>query len=235
MLALPDPADPERHSGLIVLGMGKLGGGRAQLFERYRPHPALRPGAERASLARDGAQPFFSRLARDLVRILEERTGDGYVFRTDLRLRPDPRSTPLAMSVAAALGLLRKRRPELGARGADQGAPGRRRPRSPDRRLSRASCARLSGASISISRRSQDIHSIKRQIHAHRGGGRIAVEGHDIKIGRGGIREIEFFAQTQQLIWGGRLPRAAGAARPARRLRRLAACRPHRPGRPRRR
>ena len=52
----------------------------------------------------------------------------------------------------------------------------------------------------------QDIHSIKRQIDAHRGGGRIAVEGHDIKIGRGGIREIEFFAQTQQLIWGGRLP-----------------------------
>ena len=51
----------------------------------------------------------------------------------------------------------------------------------------------------------QDIHSIKRQINAHRGGGRIAVEGHDIKTGRGGIREIEFFAQTQQLIWGGRL------------------------------
>ena len=51
----------------------------------------------------------------------------------------------------------------------------------------------------------QDIHSIKRQINAHRGGGKIAVEGHDIKTGRGGIREIEFFAQTQQLIWGGRL------------------------------
>src|SRR5438105_13907844 len=53
----------------------------------------------------------------------------------------------------------------------------------------------------------EDIHSIKRQIQAHKGGGRIAIEGHDIKIGRGGIREIEFFAQTQQLIWGGRLPR----------------------------
>ncbi len=52
----------------------------------------------------------------------------------------------------------------------------------------------------------QDIHSIKRQINAFRGGGRIAVEGHDIKVGRGGIREIEFFAQTQQLIWGGRIP-----------------------------
>ncbi|MCK5276682.1 MAG: glutamine-synthetase adenylyltransferase, partial [Alphaproteobacteria bacterium] len=52
----------------------------------------------------------------------------------------------------------------------------------------------------------QDIHSIKRQIHAHRGGARIAVEGHNIKLGRGGIREIEFFCQTQQLIWGGRIP-----------------------------
>src|SRR5437016_2599224 len=56
-----------------------------------------------------------------------------------------------------------------------------------------------------ICRLIQDIHSIKRQIQAHKGGGRIAVEGHDIKTGRGGIREIEFFAQTQQLIWGGRL------------------------------
>ncbi|MFQ5959246.1 MAG: bifunctional [glutamine synthetase] adenylyltransferase/[glutamine synthetase]-adenylyl-L-tyrosine phosphorylase, partial [Alphaproteobacteria bacterium] len=51
-----------------------------------------------------------------------------------------------------------------------------------------------------------DIHSIKRQIHAHHGGGKIAVKGHNIKLGRGGIREIEFFAQTQQLIWGGREP-----------------------------
>jgi len=44
----------------------------------------------------------------------------------------------------------------------------------------------------------------KRQIQAHKGGGDIAVGGHNIKLGRGGIREIEFFAQTQQLIWGGR-------------------------------
>ncbi|MCB1458170.1 MAG: hypothetical protein KDJ48_02675, partial [Nitratireductor sp.] len=51
-----------------------------------------------------------------------------------------------------------------------------------------------------------DVHSIKRQIHAHRGHGEIKVAGHNIKLGRGGIREIEFFAQTQQLIAGGRLP-----------------------------
>ena len=52
----------------------------------------------------------------------------------------------------------------------------------------------------------QDIHSIKRQIHAVKGHRDIAVAGHNIKLGRGGIREIEFFAQTQQLIWGGRNP-----------------------------
>ena len=138
------------------------------------------------------------------MRILDERTGDGYVFRTDLRLRPDPRSTPLAMSVPAALtyyetvgqnwerAALIKARPVAGDR--DRGA-----------RISSPNCSRSSGARTSISRRSQDIHSIKRQIQAHKGGGRIAVEGHDIKTGRGGIREIEFFAQTQQLIWGGRM------------------------------
>jgi glutamate-ammonia-ligase adenylyltransferase len=52
----------------------------------------------------------------------------------------------------------------------------------------------------------EDIHSIKRQIQAHGGHGPIAVAGHNIKLGRGGIREIEFFVQTQQLILGGRDP-----------------------------
>ncbi len=129
---------------------------------------------------------------------------DGYVFRTDLRLRPDPRSTPLAMSVAAALAYY-----ESVGQNWERAALIKARPVAGDRvagaALSCASCSPSSGARTSISRRSHDIHSIKRQINAHRGGGRIAVVGHDIKIGRGGIREIEFFAQTQQLIWGGRM------------------------------
>ena len=58
----------------------------------------------------------------------------------------------------------------------------------------------------------RDIHSIKRQINAYRGFGTIRVLGHDLKVGRGGIREIEFFAQTQQLILGGREAGAAAAA-----------------------
>ncbi len=51
-----------------------------------------------------------------------------------------------------------------------------------------------------------DVHAMKRQIHAFRGHDAVAVEGHNIKLGRGGIREIEFFVQTQQLIAGGRNP-----------------------------
>ncbi|MGH7045473.1 MAG: bifunctional [glutamine synthetase] adenylyltransferase/[glutamine synthetase]-adenylyl-L-tyrosine phosphorylase [Stellaceae bacterium] len=202
-IVLADPNDPECDSGLVILGIGKLGAEELNyssdidlilLFDQARARVA---GA-------DGPQPFFSRLARDLVRILEERTGDGYVFRTDLRLRPDPGSTPPAMSVAAALAYyesvgqnweraaLIKARPVAGDRDAGEGFLRELRPFIWRRHLDFAAI--------------QDIHSIKRQINAHRGGARIAVEGHDIKIGRGGIREIEFFAQTQQLIWGGRRP-----------------------------
>lgn len=55
-----------------------------------------------------------------------------------------------------------------------------------------------------------DVHDMKRQIHAFRGHEEISVEGHNVKLGRGGIREIEFFVQTQQLIAGGRSPKLRG-------------------------
>jgi [glutamine synthetase] adenylyltransferase / [glutamine synthetase]-adenylyl-L-tyrosine phosphorylase len=203
MVVLADPGDPERGSGLIVLGMGKLGGRELNYSSDIDLVLFYDPATARVT-ARQGVQPFFSRLARDLVTLLEERTADGYVFRTDLRLRPDPASTPPAMSVAAAMAYyesvgqnweraaLIKARPVAGDRPA-----GHRFMRGLRPFLWRK---HLDFAAI------QDIHSIKRQINAHRGGGCVAVEGHDIKIGRGGIREIEFFAQTQQLIWGGRMP-----------------------------
>jgi glutamate-ammonia-ligase adenylyltransferase len=194
--------DPERGCGLIVLGMGKLGG--CELNYSSDIDLILLYDATRAQVrTRDGIQSLFVRLTRDLGRILDERTGDGYVFRTDLRLRPDPASTPLALSVTAALtyyesvgqnwerAALIKARVVAGDRVAGQNFL-----RELDPFIWRKN---LDFAAI------QDIHSIKRQISAYRGGGRIAVEGHDIKTGRGGIREIEFFAQTQQLIWGGRL------------------------------
>ncbi len=202
-IALSDMADPERDSGLIVLGMGKLGAGELNYSSDIDLILFFDPAKSQVS-ARDGAQPFFSRLARDLVRILEERTGDGYVFRTDLRLRPDPGSTPLAMSIAAAMAYY-----ESVGQNWERAALIKARPVAGDRTAGERFLHDLSPyiwrkhldfAAI------QDIHSIKRQINAYRGGSQIAVEGHDIKIGRGGIREIEFFAQTQQLIWGGRMP-----------------------------
>jgi glutamate-ammonia-ligase adenylyltransferase len=214
-----DPDDPERSSGLVVLALGKLGGGELN-YSSDIDLILLHDAAATPGIAPDNAQSLFSRLARDLVRILDERTGDGYVFRTDLRLRPDPRSTPLALSVAAALtyyetvgqnwerAALIKARPVAGDRLAAQRFLRELQPFIWRRHLDFAAI--------------DDIHSIKRQIAAHKGGARIAVEGHDIKIGRGGIREIEFFTQTLQLIWGGRL-RELRVAPTCTALRRLAA------------
>jgi glutamate-ammonia-ligase adenylyltransferase len=201
-IGLQSMDEPERDSGLIVLGMGKLGGYELNYSSDIDLILLYDPTRARIS-TRDGIQSFFVRIARDLARILDERTGDGYVFRTDLRLRPDPASTPLTLSVAAALAYyesvgqnweraaLIKARTVAGDRVAGQHFLRELEPFIWRKNLDFAAI--------------QDIHSIKRQINAHRGGGRIAVEGHDIKIGRGGIREIEFFAQTQQLIWGGRM------------------------------
>ncbi len=209
---------PGEDSGLIVLGMGKLGG-RELNYSSDIDLILLYDAARAQVTARDGVQRFFVRLARDLVRILEERTGDGYVFRTDLRLRPDPGSTPLAMSVRAAIAYY-----ESVGQNWERAALIKARPVAGDRA---AAASFLDELQPFIWRKNldfaaiQDIHSIKRQIEAHKGGGRIAVAGHDIKTGRGGIREIEFFAQTQQLIWGGRI-RALRVAPTCEALRRLA-------------
>ena len=81
--------------------------------------PGSRPDVEPST--------FFVRLTRELVRLLQEHTADGYVFRTDLRLRPDPGATQIALSDRRGPDLLRELRPELGARGPDQGARRRRR------------------------------------------------------------------------------------------------------------
>jgi glutamate-ammonia-ligase adenylyltransferase len=219
-ITLAAPEDPERDCGLIVLGLGKLGGWELNYSSDIDLILLYDPARARVS-ARDGVQSFFVRFVRDLVRIVDERTGDGYVFRTDLRLRPDPASTPLAISVPAALAYyesvgqnweraaLMKARPVAGDHVAGMRFLGELQPFLWRKNLDFAAI--------------EDIHSIKRQINAHRGGSRIAIMGHDIKTGRGGIREIEFFAQTQQLIWGGRL-RELRVAPTCEALRRLAAC-----------
>ena len=105
--------------------------------------------------------------------------------------------------------VLREPRPELGARGADQGAADRRRHRR-RRRLPRASSSPTSGGSISTTRRSPTSTRSSARSTIIAATRTIAVAGHNIKLGRGGIREIEFFVQTQQLIAGGRNPELRG-------------------------
>ncbi|WP_044563782.1 bifunctional [glutamine synthetase] adenylyltransferase/[glutamine synthetase]-adenylyl-L-tyrosine phosphorylase [Azospirillum sp. B4] len=203
-IRLPDPEnDPEAGSGLIVLAMGKFGALELNYSSDIDLIVLYDDGVVQARDP-DEMTRTFVRLARELVRIMEERTVDGYVFRTDLRLRPDPGATPLAVSVSAAeayygsLGqnweraAMIKARPVAGDRKAGQDFMGLIRHFVWRRNLDFAAI--------------QDIHSIKRQIGAHKGHRDKAVNGHDIKLGRGGIREIEFFAQTQQLIYGGRDP-----------------------------
>jgi glutamate-ammonia-ligase adenylyltransferase len=202
-VVLADPARPSRESGLIIIGVGKLGS-RELNYSSDIDLIILYDPAKAAYRGRRTMQDFFVRLARDLVGLLERRTADGYVFRTDLRLRPDPASTPLALSVLAAETYY-----EGMGQNWERAAMIKARPVAGDLA---AGAAFLAGLRPFVWRKHldfaaiQDIHSIKRQIHAVRGHRDIAVAGHNIKLGRGGIREIEFFAQTQQLIWGGRDP-----------------------------
>ncbi len=202
-LVLPHPEAPESGSGLIVLGMGKLGARElnyssdVDLIVLYDP--------DVAPSARGDLQPLFNRLVRRLIRIMDERTADGYVFRTDLRLRPDPASTPLALSVPAA-----RRYYETAGRNWERAAMIKARPVAGD---SAAGEAFLDALQPFVWRRHldfaavQDVQTIKRQIDASHGSGAgAAVAGYNVKLGPGGIREIEFFAQAQQLAWGGRSP-----------------------------
>ena len=197
----PDPQNPDIGSGYIVLAMGKHGAfelnysSDIDLIVFYEPERLrLREGLE--------ATPFMVRITRDLVRLMEERTGDGYVFRTDLRLRPDAGATPLAITTPAALNYY-----EAVGQNWERAALIKARACAGDIEAGESFLAELSPfiwrkyldfAAIA------DVHAMKRQIHAYRGLGGIGVAGHNVKLGRGGIREIEFFAQTQQIIAGGR-------------------------------
>ncbi|KEC54191.1 bifunctional [glutamine synthetase] adenylyltransferase/[glutamine synthetase]-adenylyl-L-tyrosine phosphorylase [Bartonella rochalimae] len=198
---------PEKDCGLIVLGMGKFG---AEELNYSSDIDLIILIDEMSSHVGDSYESvdIFSKMVRRLIRIIQERTAEGYVFRLDLRLRPDPGSTPLALPIRAAL-----RYYEGHGQNWERAAMIKARPVAGDidagfnflKELSPYVWRKyLDYAAIA------DIHSIKRQIHAYKNYGQIAVYGHNIKLGRGGIREIEFFVQTQQLIAGGRLPQLRG-------------------------
>ena len=159
----------QRQSGWIVLGMGKLGAQRAQLLLRHRPRSCSSIRWRRRSpMPLEADRAVLSRLTRRLVRILQDRTERRLCLPHRSRLRPDPGATPLAISDRGRAALLREPRPELGARRDDQGAAGGRRHRR-GRAPSSPSCSPTSGANIWTIAAIADIHSIKRQIHAHQG------------------------------------------------------------------
>jgi glutamate-ammonia-ligase adenylyltransferase len=197
----------EQRSGYIVLAMGKMGAGELN-YSSDIDLMVFFDAAEAKLPPKVEPIAFFVRLTRDLVKILQERTVDGYVFRVDLRLRPDPSSTQIAISTEAALDYYEGR-----GQNWERAALIKARPSAGDLAAGEALLGSLSPfvwRKYLDYRTVADVHAMKQQIHAYRGHGEIAVEGHNIKLGRGGIREIEFFAQTQQLIAGGRHPELRG-------------------------
>jgi glutamate-ammonia-ligase adenylyltransferase len=199
VITLPKPADPEHQSGFVALGLGKLGAGELNyssdidLVLIYDSESPVYP---------EQAQPIMARLARDLVGLLSQRDEHGYVFRVDLRLRPDPSATPPVVSLATALTYY-----EAHGRTWERAAFSKARPVAGDLALGEFF---LTAIRPFIWRRHldfaaiADIHGMKRQIDAaqtHEG-----LLGHDVKLGRGGIREIEFIVQTLSLVWGGQNP-----------------------------
>ena len=200
------PVDDPAHGpvpGFFCIAMGKHGALELNYSSDIDISIFFEP--ERLPLA-EGIEPqaFAVRLTHRLAELMQERTGDGYVFRIDLRLRPDPGSTPPAVTAAAALDYY-----ETVGQNWERAAFIKARPCAGD--LPRAA-AFLQELEAFIWRKNldfaaiADIHSIKRQIHIHKVDDRLSAKGADLKLGRGGIREIEFYVQTQQLILGGRRP-----------------------------
>lgn len=198
-----NPTSPDLANGIFILALGKLGARELNyssdidlmvLFDKELPNYC----------GKKSPQEFAVKLTKALISILDDRTADGYVFRTDLRLRPDPGSTSIAVTTETAELYY-----ESWGQNWERSALIKARVIAGDFDLGSTFLRNLEPF---IWRKSldfyaiQDIHSIKRQIYAAKGGAEINLLGHDIKTGRGGIREIEFFAQIQQLIWGGRNP-----------------------------
>lgn len=200
---VPSSHQLAEETGYFVLGMGKLGAHELNyssdidLIIFYDPTKAQYLG--RRSLAQ-----CFIKVTQDLVQILDKRTMHGYVFRTDLRLRPDPGATPVAISVDAAesyyhsMAVNWERSAMIKARvvGGDKGAGE----------------AFLKNMSSWVWRRSmdfvalRDIAAIKNQINHHYEQKPEIGPGYNVKLGYGGIREVEFFAQINQLLHAGRHP-----------------------------
>ncbi|GAM98881.1 glutamate-ammonia-ligase adenylyltransferase [alpha proteobacterium U9-1i] len=187
--------------GFTLIAMGKMGAGELNYSSDIDFSVFFEPTRLPVATARE-PRVVAVRMVAPIVRALEEITADGYVFRTDLRLRPDPGSTPVAVSIDAAahyyqtLGQNWERAAFIKARAAagDQGC-GAAFLRELEPYIWRK---HLDFAAVA------DVKSIKRQILSAHKSADLNDPVFDVKLGRGGIRDIELFVQTQQLILGGR-------------------------------
>lgn len=194
--------DVQTAAGLSVISMGK--GGAFELnyssdIDLICLYDETRFSPDEYAEARTG----FIRAVRTMCKTLSDRTAEGYVFRTDLRLRPDASVTPVAISMEAA-----ERYYESFGRTWERAAYIKARASAGDieagNRFLKALRPfvwrkHLDFAAI------QDAHDMRLRIRDHKGLHKTASHlGHDLKLGQGGIREIEFFAQTGQIIAGGR-------------------------------
>jgi glutamate-ammonia-ligase adenylyltransferase len=190
-----------RPAGFAVLGMGKLGG--AEL--NYSSDVDLVYLYERDGESSGGRtlREFFSRLAEEVTRALGEVTAEGFCFRVDLRLRPGGGEGPVAVSLPAALAYYEtwgqtweravwlKARPVAGTLALGDALVEELRPFVHRRYLDFATL--------------EDLKDMKSRVDASLRGPDAAAR--DVKLGRGGIREIEFLVQAQQLVHGGKDPR----------------------------
>lgn len=194
-----DPANP--LPGLVIFALGKMGtrelnySSDIDLVVFYDAEGLRLPETEEP-------RKRLPRLVQAIVKSLNDITADCYVFRTDLRLRPDPGATPVIISTDAALNYY-----EAMGLTWERAAWIKARPCAGDRQAAEQF---LSYLQPFIWRRAldyaaiDDIRSLATQIQTVGRRAEILPAGHDLKLGRGGIREIEFFAQIPQLVFGGR-------------------------------
>ena len=195
------PGEPSR--GFAAIALGKQGGRELNYSSDIDPILIFDP-ATFPHRARETPEEAAVRVGRRVLELLQARDGDGYVLRVDLRLRPSPEATPIVLPVGAAIAYY-----ESQALPWERAAFIRARAAAGDLGLG---WRFLTAIRPFIWRRAVDfgavreLRAISRRIRDHHTKGQAFGPGYDLKRGRGGIREVEFFAQIHQLIHGGRDP-----------------------------
>ena len=199
--AITERTGEDRVDGLIALALGKQGAGELNYSSDI--DPILLYDRERLP-CRQGEDPgeAAQRYARRVIKLLSEATPDGYVVRVDLRLRPASEISPLVVPVGAALTHYQGQ-----ALAWERAAFIRSRAAAADIAAGDAFLGEISPfvwRSMLDFGAIEEIRALTLRIRQSSEGPAEPGPGFDVKRGRGGIREIEFFAQTHQLIHGGR-------------------------------